>query len=254
MKTNRIPGGNGRAVKFQAGRAMGQTKPGGLVLPAGVAAEQAKAEAEKWKPIMLSWCPIFGPFVVSGASQPVMKPHPMAPPKQMPDGTVQYAHCPWVACPTCGELHMVAGVLTETTADDDEGLTASELAHPARELVDDDAVGKLGRDTGESSIDAFPALAAFQIQREDAHGPEGHLAGMVVTAVDDDFAPCIGDDGDSSVLQITIDGADKADLQRRVMLWVDGLRAGSGKPAYFGGTAHCKAAFAASRGQSGSTE
>ena len=232
---------NKRPLPFNTGRAMTQAKPGGLMLPAAEAAEIAQKEAAKWKPVMLSWCPIFGPFVVHEGSKPVMKPHPIMPPRTMPDGTVQHAHCPWILCPHCGELHMVAGVLTEAKEGDPAALSADEVAPTPP--ADDADVSKMGRATGEEAV--FVDLACFQVQRVDSKGPEGHLAGLVVTAMNKDFEPCKTADDGTAVIEVTIDGADKADLQRRVMLWVDGLRETSGKPAMFGGTAYCKRLWAA---------
>ena len=215
------------------GRMMAQTS-GGLVLPASVAAEKAKDEAKRWKPVALSYCPMIGPFEVPAITEPIMKPLPVNP-------TVMV---PWVQCTTCGKLHMVNSILTEAEPDDPEAVPDGAFA-PKPNAPTLESVEAQGRATGDGASQAFADLAVFHIQREDAKGEGGYVAGLVVSAMDKDFNLCKPEDGDSATLEATIDGTNKADLQARVMAWVEGLEAGSGKTAVFGGYEYAKGVWEA---------
>jgi hypothetical protein len=204
---------------------------GGIILPEADAIQQAQAEAAKWDSKLLSWCPQCGAFEVPIGTQCQRRPHPMN--AQIP--TI-WAPCPICSSPNINVFHNANGVLVP------KGQIVTVNVPPSVHAPDCASLEAAGKNAAKQCVETWPGVAAFHVERVDTAGPSGgKLAGLVISAVDADFAvleTVHGEDKRSSTLEVMIDGADTNDLNARVLAYGRGLE--SERPIFYGGWENCK--------------
>lgn len=235
-----MTGNNGKPLRMPR-QAAPMAQSGRLVVPAHVAAERAKEEQAKWKPVFLSWCPEKGPFSVAEGAQATPRPHPLMPPQKGPNGQVVQAHVPWITCPHCGKEHMLASLLAAADEKDPGALGDDDLAPDKTETTSDEQLVEIGGRIGLEARKAFADLAVLHVHQEDIKAAGGWLASLVISALNAELQPCRGaEDDDVTTLTAAIDGCDKADLRTRLMRFVQAMEKSSGAEALFGPMDYCR--------------
>lgn len=224
MNKNNPAGGNGRALRFPAGQAMGQAKPGGLVLPPQAAAQRAKDLASKFDKHHLVWCPTLGANELPNGTECAWGKSPLPP----------YQPVLFYRCPTCEQMHMVAIVLAPKSQDS-EAVGALD----PEDIVTVEQIFKAGQDAATSCVEVWPMVAVYHLERADFAGQLGRPhAKLTLNAMNAEFVSCgeaAPKPGSGSEDMILIDGDDKADLNARIAEYVRGLEDGeSGRPVYQG--------------------